>query len=99
VAGGWWMWSGVVFLFAVGVGGEILTKDLRDESNPVYRYPIIHDVIIYSVVAGHFLATFIVAWVCAAGDPFGFGAWANQAIAATGLSHDVFAARAANAWF
>lgn len=48
LAGGWWMWTGVTFLFVIGVGGEIVTARMRDESNPDYRYPIIHDLILYS---------------------------------------------------
>ncbi|MEQ8661656.1 MAG: fatty acid desaturase [Gammaproteobacteria bacterium] len=99
LAGGPWMWSGVAFLFLVGVGGEVLTHRWRDESNPHYGWPVVHDAIIYSVVAGHFLATFVVAWVCAAGDPLGFGAWIEGLLAGAGLPHDVFAARAANSWF
>ena len=31
------------FLFGVGVGGEVLTRSWRDESNPSYGFPIIHD--------------------------------------------------------
>ena len=92
------MWSSVVFLFAVGVGGEMLTKNWRDESNPEYKLPIIHDLIIYSAVICHFIVVFVMAWVCASGDIFGFGAWANTLIAEAGITHDVFAARAANDW-
>lgn len=92
------MWSGVIFLFGVGVGGEILTKNWRDESNPEYGYPVIHDLIIYSVVIGHFLTTFVVAWLCSSSDVLGFGAWVNDLVASAGLSYDVFAARAGNTW-
>lgn len=98
LAGGWWMWTGVTFLFVIGVGGEIVTARMRDESNPDYRYPIIHDLILYSAVLGHVLAVFVAAWVCASGDPLGFGAWAGGALASLGLPGDVFAARAANGW-
>ena len=94
--GGWWTWSGYIFLFAVGVGGEILTKNQRDESNPEYGLPIIHDAIIYSVALGHVLAVFVVAWACSSADIFGFGAWVN---AAAGGGFDVFAAREANLWY
>ena len=38
------------------------------------------------------------AWICAAGDPFGFGAWAGQTLSSVGISHDIFAARAGNDW-
>ena len=64
LAGGWWTWSGFVFLFAVGVGGEVVTRNWRDETNPVYHYPIIHDLILYSVVIGHFVAVFVAASYC-----------------------------------
>jgi hypothetical protein len=98
LAGGWWTWTGVVFLFVIGVGGEVLTKDRRDETNPAYAYPVIHDLIIYSVVAGHVFAVFVTAWICASDDPFGFGAWLTQALAASAWAYDVMAARAANDW-
>ena len=98
LAGGWWTWTGVVFLFAVGVGGEVLTKDWRDETNPTYAHPIIHDLIIYSVVVGHVFAVFVTAWICASDDAFGFGAWLTQVLDARGWPYDVIAARAANNW-
>ena len=96
--GGGWTWAGFVFLFAVGVGGEVLTHKWRDETNPEYGYPIIHDLIIYSVAISHAVALFVAMWVCAAGDPLGFGAWLNAGLADAGISFDVLAARAANDW-
>ncbi|MFP6781924.1 MAG: hypothetical protein VCB59_09530, partial [Gammaproteobacteria bacterium] len=96
LVGGWWSWSGYVFLFAIGVGGEILTKNHRDESNPDYGIPLVHDLIIYSVAIGHVLAVFAAAWVCSSTDLFGFGAWVN---AVAGSGFDVFAAREANVWY
>lgn len=96
LAGGWWNWTGVVFLFAVGVGGEVLTKDARDETNPEYHYPIIHDLIVYSAVVCHFFATFVAAWACSWGDPFGFGAALNSAFAGAGIGIDVTAGRMNN---
>ena len=98
LAGGIWTWSGVAFLFIVGVGGEMLTKNWRDESNPDYKFPIIHDLIIYSAVVCFYATTFVMAWICASGDPLGFGAWAQQTLASAGISYDLFAARAANDW-
>jgi Fatty acid desaturase len=97
LGGGWWMWSGVVFLFVVGVGGEIATKNWRDESNPQYSYPIIHDLILYSAVIGHMLVMFVAVWVASAQDLFGFGQAVNGLLAGLGVEHDVFAARAGNA--
>ncbi len=99
LAGGWWMWTGAVFLFAIGVGGEMLTKRFRDESNPEYGFPIIHDLILYSAVIGHVLTTFVAAWSAGHGDAFGFGAWLNATLAANGVAFDVFAARDANLWY
>ncbi len=96
LAGGWWMWSGVAFLFVVGVGGEVLTKNWRDETNPEYTYPIIHDLILYSAVIGHFGATFVAAWVCGSADAFGFGAWAGGVLSGLGVTYDLVGARAAN---
>ena len=98
LAGGWWMWSGVVFLFVVGVGGEILTSNWRDESNPDYGLPIVHDLILYSAVVGHFAVTFVAVWCAASADVFGFGVWVNELLAANGINHDVLAARTANGW-
>jgi alkane 1-monooxygenase len=97
LAGGWWTWSGVVFLFAVGVGGEMLTKNWRDETNPDYHYPLIHDLIVYSAVILHFITVFVAVWLAADRDLLGFGAAANVLMAGVGLSHDVFVARAGNA--
>lgn len=98
LAGGWWTWSGVVFLFAVGVGGEVLTKNQRDETNPDYGAPLVHDLIIYSAVVCHFFTTFVAVWICAGWDVFGFGAWLQGLLAEAGVAHDLFAARAANGW-
>lgn len=97
--GGGWTWAGFVFLFVVGVGGEVLSKNLRDETTPDYRYPIIHDLIIYSVALSHVVALFVAMWVCSKGDPLGFGAAMNGLLAGLGISFDVFAARAANGLF
>jgi hypothetical protein len=99
LVGGWWAWSGFAFLFAVGVGGEVLTKNWRDETNPESNYPIMHDLILYSVVAGHVAAVFVAAWVCSSGDIFGFGAWLNSTVAASDMNVDVLAARSANVWY
>ncbi len=95
--GGWWMWAGVVFLFVVGVGGEMVTSHWRDETNPDYRFPIIHDLIIYSAVIGHVLTTLVAAWVGADGDPLGFGQWIGGFFAP--YSVDVMAAKSANVWY
>ena len=95
--GGWWMWSGVIFLFVVGVGGEILTKNFRDETNPNYGFPIIHDLILYSAVLGHMVAVFVAAWVAAHTDALGFGQWVNNFSLGYGL--DVNAVKATNNWY
>ncbi|MFT4583929.1 MAG: hypothetical protein ACI915_005363 [Gammaproteobacteria bacterium] len=97
--GGWWVWTGFVYLFVVGVGGEILTRQSRDETTPHYSYPIIHDMIIYSVVISHGLALFVAAWACSGGDVLGFGVLTNSLFSAFGAGIDVFAARDANVWF
>ena len=97
LAGGWWMWSGVVFLFVVGVGGEMLTKTWRDETNPEYRHPIVHDLILYSAVLCHMVATFVAIWTAASYDVLGFGNLVNALLGLAGSSHDVFVARAGNA--
>ena len=97
--GGWWTWIGVVFLFGVGVGGEILTAKWRDESMPDYGYPIIHDLIIYSVVLGHVLTLFVAVWACSPGDLFGFGAAVAPLVSTLTGGTDIFAARVTNTWF
>ena len=99
LAGGWWTWSSVVFLFVVGVGGEVVTKNFRDETNPVYHYPIIHDLILYSAVIGHVVVTFVAVWVASDRDLLGFGQMINAWLASMGIAHDVLAARAANTTF
>ena len=78
LAGGPWTWTGVAFLFIFGVGGEIVTKNWRDETNPEYRFPIIHDLIIYSVVACHFFVLFVALWAVSSVDLLGYGAFPQQ---------------------
>jgi len=95
-AGGMWMWSGVVFLFVVGVGGEIPTAGWRDETNPVYVHPVIHDLILYSVVLGHALVLIAALWTCAPTDVLGLGMHFQRAFDTFGISHDVLSARAGN---
>ena len=99
LAGGIWMWAGVTFLFVVGIGGEMVTKNWRDEDDPEYGHPFIHDLIIYSIAAGLGLATFVAAWACSGYDPFGFGTAVNSVIASVGGAYDIFAARSNNAWY
>lgn len=99
LAGGWWMWSGVAFLFVVGVGGEVLTRDFRDETNPTYHYPIIHDLILYSAVIGHVLVMFVAAWVAGDHDAFGFGRAVTAWLATIGVEYDVLLARSVNSGF
>lgn len=98
IAGSFWTWSGVFFLFVVGVGGEILTKNWRDETNPEYSYPFIHDLIIYSVVACHFFALFVTMWILSTVDLLGFGSTLNGVLGNFGLHHDVLLARDSNNW-
>ena len=99
LAGGWWMWSGVAFLFIVGVGGEVLTKNWRDVSNPKYSYPLDHDLILYSAVLCHMTVLFVIVWLTSGHDILGLGSTLNSALLGIGVSHDVFAARAGNAGF
>ena len=99
VLGGWWAWSGFFYLFAVGVGGEVITRSWRDETTPKYSYPIIHDLIVYSVVTGHVLALFVATWVCSNADVLGFGQQLNSFLSTGGIGLDVFAARDANLWY
>ena len=98
LGGSLWTWTGVIFLFVVGVGGEMLTKNWRDESNPEYSYPIVHDVIIYSVVACHFFALFVAMWALASTDLLGFGYLVNQGLATLGFQGDVLVIRSNNDW-
>ncbi len=96
LAGGAWTWSGVAFLFFVGVGGEILTKNWRDESNPEYNLPILHDLILYSVVACHFFVLFATLWVVSPMDLFGWGQFVNEQLVLLGLNYDVLQAKQSN---
>ena len=94
--GGAWTWCGVVFLFLVGVGGEILTKNWRDESNPKYNHPIIHDLIIYSAVACHFFVFFASLWVVSPIDLLGWGKLINEQLLFLGINYDVLLAKENN---
>jgi alkane 1-monooxygenase len=96
LAGGPWTWTGVAFLFIFGVGGEIVTKNWRDETNPEYRFPIIHDLIIYSVVACHFFVLFVALWAVSSVDLLGYGAFVNSYLSAIGIEHNVLVAKDAN---
>jgi alkane 1-monooxygenase len=99
LAGGAWMWAGVVYLFVVGVGGEVVSKNRVDKSNPDYKYGIIHDLILYSVGLGLYVSLFTLAWTCAGEDILGFGAWVNGLLAQMGISYDVVAARSTDVWY
>jgi len=96
LAGGPWTWTGVAFLFIFGVGGEIVTKNWRDETNPEYRFPIIHDLIIYSVVACHFFVLFVALWAVSSVDLLGYGAFVNSYLSAIGIEHNVLVAKDTN---
>jgi len=97
--GGWWTWAGFAFLFVVGVGGEVLTRESRDETTPECHYPIIHDLIIYSVAIGHVATLFVASWVCASSDTLGFGAQLNDLLAGAAVNLDVLATREGNVWY
>ncbi len=97
--GGAWMWLGVAYVFVVGVGGELVTRNAVDESTPAYRFPVIHDLILYSVALGLVAAVALLTWCAGTVDWFGFGAGVNALAAQAGLDVDVLAARAGNAWF
>ncbi len=96
LTGGWWMWSGVVFLFVIGVGGEVMTSRWRDESNPDYAYPIFHDLILYSAVLGHWLVAFVAMWTASRYDVLGLGKFSGHLLASAGMAYDFFGARASN---
>ena len=97
--GGIWTWSGFAFLFVIGVGGEVLTRNFRDETNPQYSHPLVHDLIIYSVVLGHAVTLLVAAWVCSQKDSFAIGSLLVTALELTDTSFDILAARASNEWF
>ena len=94
--GGAWTWCGVAFLFLIGVGGEILTKNWRDESNPKYSHPIIHDLIIYSAVVCHFFVFFATLWVVSPIDLLGWGEFINEQLIFFRISYDVLLAKESN---
>lgn len=97
--GGAWMWLGVAYVFIVGVGGEILTRDYVDDSSPQYSFPFIHDLILYSTAIGLFASVALLTWSASGADWFGVGAAINAALADAGLNYNVLAVRAANAWY
>lgn len=97
--GGPWMWLGAVYVFVFGIGGELLSRDLVDDSSPDYKLPIIHDLILYSVAIGLGLSLLVLTWSASERDLFGLGLWVNDSLAGAGLSYDVLAARADNVWY
>ncbi|MGR9092279.1 MAG: hypothetical protein ACU85U_17050, partial [Gammaproteobacteria bacterium] len=97
--GGAWMWLGVAYVFVVGVGGEILTRNWVDDSNPSYGFPILHDLILYSAALGLIAGLALLTWSTSSADLFGLGAAFNSVLADAGFHYDVLAARAANAWY
>ena len=97
--GGVWMWLGVAYVFIVGVGGEILTRNWVDDSNPSYGFPLLHDLILYSAALGLIAGLALMTWSASSADLFGLGAALNSVLADAGLHYDVLAARAANTWY
>ena len=83
-------------MFLIGVGGEILTKNWRDESNPKYSHPIIHDLIIYSAVVCHFFVFFATLWVVSPIDLLGWGEFINEQLIFFGIGYDVLLAKESN---
>ena len=97
--GGSWMWLGFAYVFVVGVGGELLSRNLIDDSTPEYKLPIIHNLIIYSAAIGLGLSIFVLTWSASDRDLIGVGLWLNQLLDRAGFSYDILAARADNAWY
>ncbi len=62
--------------------------------NPQYQYPIIHDLILYSVAIGLAFGLIILTWSAGDRDLFGIGEYLSDLIASFGGTYDVFAARA-----
>jgi len=97
--GGGWMWLGAFYPFVIGIGGELLARNYVDDSNPTYKLPIIHDLILYSIALGLGLSLVILTWSASGRDLFGIGVWMNEMLASAGISYDVLGARANNVWY
>ena len=85
VLGGWWMWFGVGFMFIIGVGGELLSKE--DNSEPGYRFGWIYDWIIYTISLFLLVSLITFVWAFSGVDLLGIGAFAQQ------FGYDALAAR------
>lgn len=97
--GGGWMWLGAFYPFVVGVGGELISRNFVDDSSPDYKFPIIHDLILYSIAIGLALSVVLLTWSLSGRDLLGIGAWVNEILAQAGFSYDVLAARSTNVWY
>jgi alkane 1-monooxygenase len=82
----------------LGVGGELITKNLVDDSSPRYTAPLVHDLILYSAACGLLLSVVVLTWSASARDLFGLGAFVNALLAELGVAYDVLAARGGNSW-
>jgi alkane 1-monooxygenase len=91
VLGGWWMWFGVGFMFIIGVGGELLSKE--DNSEPGYSFGWIYDWIIYTISLFLVVSLITFVWAFSGADLLGIGAFAQQ------FGYDALAARGENAWY
>jgi hypothetical protein len=99
LAGGAWTWVGAFYPFVVGVGGEVLTRNMVDDSAPEYGMPIINDLIVYSCFIGLVAALVLSCWTVAGTDLLGIGGWVNGQIANMGYTYDVLAERDSNLWY
>lgn len=92
IAGGWWMWFGVAFMFILGVGGELLSGE--DNSEPGYSSGWIYDWIIYSVSLFLVLSLCTFVWAFGAADLLGIGKFTLGQ-----FGYDALAARGENVWY
>lgn len=91
IVGGPWMWFGLVYMFTVGVGGELISPD--DNSEPKYRHPWICDWIAYSVGVSLVIALVAFVWIFNGNDLLSIGAWTSAQ-----FGYDALAVRDTNTW-
>ena len=92
IVGGAWMWFGVCFMFIVGVGGELISRD--DYSEPEYKYNWLHDLNAYIIAFGLLVALAALIWMSSASDLLGIGAHINSL-----WGIDVLANKSLNGWY
>lgn len=87
--GGQWIGFGLLSTVCCFVAGDLLGGD--DETEPAYRQSWLLDLLLYSSLPLLLMMYFLLIWLVAPQDLFGYGAWVQQLI-----GYDALSAKASN---